>query len=175
MNKKQKWDLLQKYQGYTDEALRVLNCDFPVKVNIGGDISEDCLGEFWVEAIEDKGQMRSFQGHINLCDFTKVSKDEIIQYLWMQILIHEVGHALQFRSWEMYDEDTCEDGEEKERDSHHDAEFGIHYARAYEQIVEDEAQPTQEEAMEIIGLTQDKRDAIVESLVKAIEKDQENA
>jgi hypothetical protein len=163
MNAKRKHEIQKEMQAVTDEALRVLNCSFPVTVKITAE--EENLGTFWPEWYEERGQARSLTGFINLADFTKFSKDDLIELLWRQILIHEIGHALQFRHYEM-DEDS-------ERESDHDAEFGIHFARAYTQIQEADDMSL-EEAQVILGLTDERRDAIVDTLTKAIEKDLEN-
>ena len=171
MTKKRLFELRKKYQALTDEALRVLNCGMDVEVLIE-ETEDNTLGEFWVEAAESRGELRGFKGFIQLDDFTKYKKDDLIEYLFLQILIHEIGHALQFRRWEMIEE-TEEEGA-MERDSDHDAEFGIHFARAYQQVIEN-SEPSQEEAMDIIGLTPERREAIVESLTQAIQKDEENA
>jgi len=162
MNAKRKHEIQKGMQKVADEALRVLNCSFPVEVKITAE--EEDLGTFWTEWYEERGQNRALKGFINLADFTKFSKDELIELLWRQILIHELGHALQFRDWEMDDD--------KERDSDHDAEWGIQFARVYEHVQSEEI--SLEEAQAILGLTDERRDAIVQTLTKAIEKDLEN-
>ncbi|HIK62011.1 MAG TPA: hypothetical protein EYF98_15120 [Planctomycetes bacterium] len=163
MNAKRKHEIQKELQAVVNEALRVLNCDFPVELKISAE--EEELGSFWPEWHEDRGMTRSMQGYITLADFTKYSKDELIELLWRQITIHELGHALQFRPYEME--------EDSERESDHDAEFGIHFARAYTQVQETDILSL-EDAQELLGLTQERRDAIVQTLTEAIEKDIQN-
>ena len=164
MNRKKVHAMQQHHQAQCDEAVRVLNLDFPIEVKIGCD-DDDVQGEFWPEWVEDKGMTRTLKGFITIADFAKLPKDELIELLTEHILIHELAHALQFRHHEMDDE--------KQRDDDHDAEFGIHFARAYSQIMLNDAFSL-EEAYAMCGLTEAQRAGIIGRLATALEKDNTN-
>ncbi|HIK59896.1 MAG TPA: hypothetical protein EYF98_04310 [Planctomycetes bacterium] len=163
MNRKRVHELQESAQASADSALRALNCAFPVEVKIGP-ADDGCQGTFHPEWVEDKGMMRGLKGHIMIDDFSKLKKDELVEMLVTHVLIHELAHALQLRIWELQED---EDGECKERDTDHDAEFGLKFAEVYSHIMEDGLS----EAYAKLGLTAEKREAIIASLTEAIEKD----
>jgi hypothetical protein len=72
--------------------------------------------------------------------------------------------------WEL--EDPDEDGNEKERDIDHDAEFGLHFARVYSQIME-HGKVDLPAAYADLGLTSEARDGIIDQLAAAIAVDEE--
>jgi len=169
MTKKKLFELQKSSQASADAVIRVLNNSFPVEVKIG-DVDEDCQGTFHPEWIEDKGMNRSLKGFIHIADFSKLKKDELVEMLTTHILIHELAHALQLRMWELQ---TDEDGEYKERDVEHDAEWGLKMAEVYTTIMTNDNMPLSE-AEAIVGLTPERKEAIVAQLTQAIEKDMDD-
>jgi len=70
------------------------------------------------EIIKRKGEPRI---KITINSFKDFSKEEVVDILQTQLLIHEYAHATQWRV----------PRQEVGRASDHDSEFGVHYAKIY--------------------------------------------
>ena len=79
--------------------------------------------------------------------------------LQSEIFVHELAHASQHRTIEY----------ELEREQDHDAEFGIKYALAYNDVILSERKWTKEEAFEYLGITPERHEEIVSSLAATME------
>ena len=79
------------------------------------------LKEGWYGACQIIKRKGSSRFKITINSFDNYTKEEVVDILQTQILIHEYAHATQWRN----------SRQEIERSSDHDSEFGVHYARIY--------------------------------------------
>ena len=101
---------------------------------------------------------------VSLAQFEKMPREELESLLAMHVFIHEMAHALQFRTVEY----------EEERESDHDAEWGVKYSQVYEFLMESGATLSEEDRDAILGLTPDTKALIINNLAAAISRDMEN-
>tara|TARA_R110002126_G_scaffold24545_2_gene85250 strand:+ start:2718 stop:3200 length:483 start_codon:yes stop_codon:yes gene_type:complete len=116
-------------------------------------------GKFDVEMWEDDDNELHEWGTIYLDTYEGVSREDLIFMLQSEIFVHELAHASQHRTIEY----------ELEREQDHDAEFGIKYAVAYNDVILSERKWTKEEAFEYLGITPERHEEIVSSLAATME------
>jgi len=116
-------------------------------------------GKFDVEMWEDDDHELHEWGTIYLDTYEGVSRDDLIFMLQSEIFVHELAHASQHRTIDY----------ELEREQDHDAEFGIKYAVAYNDVILSERKWTKEEAYDYLGITPERHEEIVSSLAATME------
>lgn len=116
-------------------------------------------GKFDVAMWEDDDGSQEEWGTIYLDTYEGVSREDLIFMLQTEIFVHELAHAAQHRTV----------AHELEREQDHDAEFGIKYALAYNDIILSERTWTTEEAYEYLGITPERHEEIVSSLAATME------
>jgi len=79
------------------------------------------IREGWYGACQIIKRKDSKRIKITINSFDQYTREELVDILQTQILIHEYAHATQWR----------DSRQEEERSSDHDSEFGVHYARIY--------------------------------------------
>ena len=79
------------------------------------------INEGWYGACQIIKRKESKRFKITINSFDSCTKEEVVDILQTQLLIHEYAHATQWR----------DSRQESERSSDHDSEFGVHYARIY--------------------------------------------
>lgn len=129
-----------------------------------GPLGDEYHGRFDVQKWEMEDGTFEDEGTIYLDTYEGLSREELILLLQTEIFIHELGHAAQHRSHDY----------ELEREQDHDAEWGIKYAAAYNDVTLDNKRWSAEEAFEYLGVTDEKREELVASLTAAIEKESDN-
>jgi len=113
--------------------------------------------------VDEDGELHEW-GTIYLDTYEGVPREDLITLLQSEIFVHELAHASQHRTIEY----------EREREQDHDAEFGIKYAMAYNDVIRGERKWTKEEAFEYLGLTPEKHEELISSLAATLEvKDDE--
>ncbi len=116
-------------------------------------------GKFDVAMWEDDDGSLHEWGTIYLDTYEGVSREDLIFMLQSEIFVHELAHASPHRTVAY----------ELEREQDHDAEFGIKYALAYNDIILSERKWTTEEAYEYLGITPERHEEIVSSLAATME------
>ena len=155
------------YQELADRVVTAYPVGMELEVRIG-DIDDNNQGEFFIESWEgaDPGEeVPAPKMVIEMADLKDMSREEMEHLLTFQIFIHELGHALQYRS----------DEYEEEREGDHDAEWGVKYSQVYEFLMSPGLnEPTVEERDKILGLTKESKELIISNLADAISRDMEN-
>ena len=79
------------------------------------------ISEGWYGSCQIINRKDTKRIKISINSFESFSREELVEILQTQVLIHEYAHAVQWRPTK----------QEEDRESDHDSEFGIHYARIY--------------------------------------------
>ncbi len=116
-------------------------------------------GKFDVEMWQDDDGSLHEWGTIYLDTYEGVSREDLITMLQTEIFVHELAHASQHRTVEY----------ELEREQDHDAEFGIKYAVAYNDVILSERKWTTQEAYDYLEITPEKHEEIVSALAATME------
>ena len=155
---------------YFQDLADILTTAFPVPMELEVRLDEpigDDQGEFYIEGWEgaDPGEeVPADKMVVSLAQFEKMPREELESLLAMHVFIHEMAHALQFRTVEY----------EEEREGDHDAEWGVKFAQVYEFLMESGATLSEEDRDAILGLTPDTKALIINNLAAAISRDMEN-
>jgi len=123
-----------------------------VEVQIMDDL--DNLGEFEVETWDVEGDGELDFGMIRISSMAEFSREELVALLQRQIFVHELAHAAQYRSGRY----------EAEREQDHDAEWGIKFAAAYNDVVSS----LQGDAFEYLGIDENTKERLIQKLADAM-------
>lgn len=118
------------------------------------------LGEFEVETWDTDEGHKDF-GVIRISSFEEFSREELIELLQRQIFVHELAHAAQYRSGDY----------ELVREQDHDAEWGIKYAAAYNDVVA--GGMSAGDAYAYLGIDEETKERLIANLAAAMEEDSE--
>jgi len=154
------------FQDLADRIVSAYPVEYELEIRDNEDIGED-QGEFYIETWEgaDEGEVvPEDKMVICLSKFEDLTRDQLIDLLRLQVFIHEMAHALQFRGTEY----------EEVRDIDHDAEWGVKVASVYEFLMENGIEELSEEDRDaILGLTKESKELIISNLAAAISRDME--
>lgn len=125
---------------------------------------ESAEGEFYIETEEAQALYAGNTVEVNptmviqMDPFDDLTRDELLEMIHTHLFIHEMAHALQYRS----------DEYEEAREDHHDAEWGVKYAQTYNCVLSRFEDYSEDEQNDILGLTDEKRESIISQLAATL-------